>query len=94
MGSRELEAENKKPLCFGYVIPSATCGEDERLLQPRQLTDLTRMCLPFEESGSAMVTEDEIVKKRHAEQENGWLLDFAPSSWKHLPDGVFCGNQG
>lgn len=67
MGSRKLEAENKIPLCFGYVIPPATCGEDERLLQPKQLTDLARTCLPLEGSGSAMVTEDEIVKKRHAE---------------------------
>lgn len=68
MGNRKLEAENKKPLCFGYVIPSATCGEDERLLQPKQLTDLARTSLPAEGSGSAIVTEDKIVKKRHTEQ--------------------------
>lgn len=68
MGNRKLEAENKKSLCFGYVIPSATCGEDERLLQPKQLTDLARTSLPFEGSGSAMVAEDKIVKKRHTEQ--------------------------
>lgn len=68
VGNRKLEAENKKPLCFGYAIPSATCGEDERLLQPNQLTDLARTSLPFEGSGSAMVTEDKIVQKRHTEQ--------------------------
>lgn len=67
MGNRKLEAENKKPSYFGYVTPSATCGEDERLLQPKQLTDLARIGLPFEGSGSAMVTEDEIVRKRLAE---------------------------
>lgn len=63
--------ENKKPLCFGYVIPFATCGEDEKLLQPKQLTDLARTSLPFEKSRSAMVTEDKIVKKTHADNKMG-----------------------
>lgn len=64
MGNRKQRLRNH---CALAVIPSATCGEDERL-QPNQLTDLARPCLPSEESGSAMVTEDEIVKKRHAER--------------------------
>lgn len=55
-------------MCFGYVITFATYGKDERLLQPKQLTDLARTSLPFEKSRSAMVTEYKIVKKTHAKQ--------------------------
>lgn len=70
MDNRKLDKENKKSLCFPYAIESAACSEDEKLLQPKQLSNLARIFLLFRESGSELVTEDKTVMKRHTDQLN------------------------
>lgn len=64
---RKLNKENKKLFCVLANPHGLSNLVKIKDFQPRHLTELARICPLFWESGSKLLTEDRIVKRRHAE---------------------------